>query len=137
MLEENKALAHRPWEPVSQHNPDAREEVYAAKLVGHEPDQDVQGEEEAKQYYSTHLSAFSDLSFTVEDGIAEGDEVGTQWTTPGMNKVAVYVLAALALCAVAVTLALLFAPDISWAAVYHWLTPSSSAPPCPLLRDFS
>ena len=132
MLEANEALAQRSWEPVSQHNPDALEEVYAANLVGHEPDQDVQGEKEAKQYYSMHLSAFSDLSFTVEDGIAEGDELVTRWTVRGMKRVAVYVLAALALCAVAVTLVLLLAPDISWAAVLKWLTTSSSGP-CPFL----
>jgi hypothetical protein len=132
MLEENEALAQRSWGPVSQHNPDALEEVYAANLVGHEPDQDVQGEKEAKQYHSMHLSAFSDLSFTVEDGIAEGDELVTRWTVRGMKRVAVYVLAALALCAVAVTLVLLLAPDISWAAVLKWLTTSSSGP-CPFL----
>jgi predicted ester cyclase len=133
MLEENKALAHRPWEPVSQHNPDALEEVYAAHLVGHEPDQDVQGVKEPKQYYSTLPSAFPDLSFTVEDVIAERDEVVTRWTIRGMKKVAVYVLAVLALCGLAVTLALLLAPDISWAAVLNWLTTSSSGP-CPFLR---
>jgi predicted ester cyclase len=132
MLEENKSLAHRPWEPVSQHNPDALEEVYAANLVGHEPDQDVQDVEEAKQYYSTLPSAFPDLSFTVEDVIAEGDEVATRWTVPGMKRMAVYVLAVLALCGLAVTLALLLAPDISWAAVLNWLTTSSSGP-CPFV----
>jgi hypothetical protein len=30
MSEENEALARRSWELVSQHNPDALEEVYAA-----------------------------------------------------------------------------------------------------------
>jgi SnoaL-like domain len=137
MLEENKALAQRPWEPVNQHNPDVLEEVYAANLVGHESDQDAQDVEEAKQYYSPHLSVSPDLSLTVEDVTAEGDEVVTRWTVRGMKRVAVYVLAALALCGLVVTLVLLLAPDISWAAVYHWLTPSSSAPPCPLLRGLS
>jgi hypothetical protein len=45
----------------------------------------------------------------------------------------VYVLAVLALCGLAVTLVLLLAPDISWAAVLKWLTTSSSGP-CPFLR---
>jgi hypothetical protein len=45
-----------------------------------------------------------------------------------MNRRAVKVLAALALCGLAVSLVLLFAPDISWAAVLKWLTTSS---PCP------
>ena len=84
--EENKALARRSWELASQHNPDALEEVYAADLVWHEPDQDVQGVEEARQYYSTYLSAFPDLSFTVEDVIAEGDKVVTRWTVRGTHQ---------------------------------------------------
>ncbi len=132
MSEKSKALVPRSWEPVSQHDSDALEEVYAANLVGHEPDQDVQDVEEAKQYYSTLPSAFPDLSFTVEDVIAEGDEVATRWTVPSMKRMAVYVLAVLALCGLAVTLVLLLAPDISWAAVLKWLTTSSHGP-CPFL----
>jgi hypothetical protein len=133
MSEKSKALVPRSWEPVSQHDSDVLEEVYAANLVGHEPDQDVQDVEEAKQYYSTLPSAFPDLSFTVEDVIAEGDDVATRWTVPSMKRMAVYVLAVLALCGLAVTLVLLLAPDISWAAVLKWLTTSSSGP-CPFLR---
>ena len=43
MSEENKDLARRSWEIVSQRNPDLLEEVYAADIVWHEPDKDVQG----------------------------------------------------------------------------------------------
>ncbi len=86
MSEENKALARRSWEIVSQRNPDALEEVYAANLIWHEPDQDVQGLEEAKQFYSTYLSAFPDLNATVEDVIAEGDKVVTRWTIRGTHQ---------------------------------------------------
>jgi hypothetical protein len=39
--EENKALARRSWEIVD--NPDLVDEVYAADLVWHEPDQDLRG----------------------------------------------------------------------------------------------
>jgi hypothetical protein len=45
MSEENKILAQRSWELASPHNPDALEEVYAANVIWHEPDQDVQGVE--------------------------------------------------------------------------------------------
>ena len=86
MSEESKTLAQRSWELASQHNPDALEEVYAADLVWHEPDQAVHGLEEAKQYYSTYLSAFPDISFTVEDVIAEGDKVVTRWTVRGTHQ---------------------------------------------------
>ena len=86
MSEQNKAIAQRSWELASQHNPDALEEVYAADLVWHEPDQEVHGLEEAKQFYSTYLSAFPDLSFTVEDVLADGEKVVTRWTGRGTHQ---------------------------------------------------
>jgi steroid delta-isomerase-like uncharacterized protein len=86
MSEENKDLARRSWEIVSQRNPDLLEEVYAADIVWHEPDQDVQGLEEAKQFYSTYLSAFPDFNATVEDVIAEGEKAVTCWTIRGTHQ---------------------------------------------------
>jgi steroid delta-isomerase-like uncharacterized protein len=86
MSEENKALARRSWEIISQRNPDALEEVYTADSVLHEPDQDLQGVEEAKQYLSMYLSAFPDMSVTVEDVIAEGDKAVTRWTLRGAHQ---------------------------------------------------
>jgi hypothetical protein len=128
MSEENDALAQRSWELAIQHNPDALEGVYATSTVWHEPDQDVQGVEEANQYYSTRLSAFPDPSVTVDDVIVEGDKILSRWTARSTKRMAVNVLAVLALCGLVVTLVLLFTPDISWAAVLKWLTTSS---PCP------
>jgi steroid delta-isomerase-like uncharacterized protein len=84
--EENKALACRSWELVGQHDPDVLEEVYAADLVWHEPDQDVRGLEEAKRFHSTYLSAFPDLNATVEDVMAEGDKAVTRWTLRGTHQ---------------------------------------------------
>jgi steroid delta-isomerase-like uncharacterized protein len=86
MSEENKDLARRSWELVSQRNPDAIEEVYTADSILHEPDQDLQGVEEAKQYLSMYVSAFPDLNVTVEDVIAEGDQVVTRWTLRGTHQ---------------------------------------------------
>jgi predicted ester cyclase len=39
------------------------------------PEQDLSGIEEAKQYVSTFLEAFPDVSFSVEDILADGDKV--------------------------------------------------------------
>ena len=86
MSEENKNLARHSWELVSQRNPDLLEEVYAADIVWHEPDQDVQGLEEAKQFYSMYLSAFPDLSATVEDVLAAGEKAVTRWTIRGTHQ---------------------------------------------------
>jgi steroid delta-isomerase-like uncharacterized protein len=78
--EENKALARRAWEIVSQDDLDRIEEVYAPDLVWHEPDQEVRGIEEGKQYVSEALTAFPDAQVSVEDVIAEGDKVVTRYT---------------------------------------------------------
>ncbi len=87
MSEENKDLARRSWEMlVNQQNPDAVDELYAADLVWHEPDQDVRGSEEAKQFLGMYLSAFPDVRVTVEDVIAEGDKVVTRWTIRGTHQ---------------------------------------------------
>ena len=82
--EENKALARRSWEGMD--NPDILEEVYAPDVVWHNPDQDVQGIEEAKQYIGMYNTAFPDLSATVEDVIAEGDKVLTRVTFRGTHQ---------------------------------------------------
>ncbi len=86
MSEENKALARYSWEVVSQRNPDLLEEVYADDVVWHEPEQDVQGLEEAKQFFSKYLTAFPDFKATVEDAIAEGDKAVTRWTIRGTHQ---------------------------------------------------
>jgi steroid delta-isomerase-like uncharacterized protein len=84
--EENKALARRSWEIISQRNPDALEEVYTAETVLHEPDQDLNGVDEAKQYLSLYLAAYPDLNVTVEDVMAEGDQAVTRWTLRGTHQ---------------------------------------------------
>ncbi len=84
MSEENRDLARRSWELLE--NPDILEEVYATDLVWHEPDQDVQGLQEARQFVSMYKTAFPDLSATVEDAIAEGEKVVTRWTARGTHQ---------------------------------------------------
>lgn len=84
MSEENKALARRAWEIME--NPDLIEEVYAADVVWHEPDQDIHGIEEAKRFISMYKTAFPDLHATVEDVVAEGDKVVTRLTMRGTHQ---------------------------------------------------
>jgi steroid delta-isomerase-like uncharacterized protein len=84
MSEENKALALRSWE--APNNPDIIDEVYAADLVWHDPDQEIRGHEEAKQFIAMYTTAFPDLNATVEDVIAEGDKVVTRWTIRGTHQ---------------------------------------------------
>ncbi|MDQ3638982.1 MAG: ester cyclase [Actinomycetota bacterium] len=84
MSEENKALARRSWEILE--NLDAIEEIYAPDVVWHEPDQEVRGIEEARQFVTTYKTALPDLNVTVEDVIAEGDKAVTRWTVRGTHQ---------------------------------------------------
>ena len=84
--EENKDLARRSWESLSERNPDLIEEFYPPDLVWHAPDQDIRGYEEARQYVSTFFDAFPDINITVEDAIAEGDQAVTRYTIRGTHR---------------------------------------------------
>ena len=82
----NKALVIRSWEIVNQRNPDVIDEVYAPDFVWHEPDQDIRGSEEARQFVAMFFDAFPDINITIEDAIAEGDKVVTRWTIRGTHQ---------------------------------------------------
>ena len=84
MSEENKDLARRSWESVD--NPDSLEEVYTPDIVWHNPEGDIQGIEQAKQFVTMFKSAFPDMDATVEDVIAEGDKVVTRITMRGTHQ---------------------------------------------------
>ncbi|HZC00985.1 MAG TPA: ester cyclase [Gammaproteobacteria bacterium] len=84
--EENKDLARRSWESLSERNPDLIEEFYPPDLVWHAPDQDIRGYEEARQYVSTFFDAFPDINITLEDVIAEGDQAVTRYTIRGTHR---------------------------------------------------
>jgi steroid delta-isomerase-like uncharacterized protein len=84
--EENKNLARRSWEIVNQRNPDLIEEFYPPEFVWHEPDRDVQGYEQAKQFVSSFFEAFPDINISVEDVIGEGDQVVSRYTIRGTHQ---------------------------------------------------
>jgi predicted ester cyclase len=82
--EESKALARRSWEALD--NPDLIDEVYASDVVWHEPDRDIHGTQEAKQFISLYKTAFPDMNVTVEDQIAEGDKEVTRVSIRGTHQ---------------------------------------------------
>lgn len=84
MSEEYKALARRSWEILD--TPGLIDEVYDPGLVWHEPDRDIEGLEEARQFIDMYKTAFPDLGATVEDVIAEGDKVVTRVTLRGTHQ---------------------------------------------------
>jgi steroid delta-isomerase-like uncharacterized protein len=84
LSEENKTLARRSWEIVD--NLDTIEEIYAPDVVWHEPDQELRGIEEARQFVTTYKTALPDLNVTVEDVIGEGNQAVTRWTVRGTHQ---------------------------------------------------
>ncbi len=54
---------------------DVLDETYAPDALWHLPDRDIHGVEDFKAYLSPYLTAFPDLTVSVEDEIAEGEEV--------------------------------------------------------------
>ncbi len=50
------------------------------------PDEQIQGVQGAKQFYTDLRNAFPDIHFTIDTMIAEGDKVVTQWTARGTHK---------------------------------------------------
>ena len=90
MSEENKALARRSWEVVTEGSLDTLEdalaEVYANDFILHEAGEDIVGIEGLTQFVSMLRSAVPDLRITLEDDIAEGDKVVTRWTASGTHQ---------------------------------------------------
>jgi steroid delta-isomerase-like uncharacterized protein len=90
MSEENKDLAQRSWEIVTETNldtlEDALKEVYADTFVMHEPGEDVRGIEGLTQFVSTIRSALPDLRVTLDDDIAEGEKVVSRWRAQGTHQ---------------------------------------------------
>jgi steroid delta-isomerase-like uncharacterized protein len=87
MPEDRKALVRRGWEGVvNDKNLDTIEEVYAPDFVWHEPDQEIRGYEQGKQFASGFFAAFPDLRITVDDVIAEGDQVVSRYTIQGTHQ---------------------------------------------------
>ncbi len=71
----------RSWEALD--NPDLIDEVYASDVVWHEPDRDIHGTQEAKQFISLYKTAFPDMNVTV---VAEGDKVVTRVSIRGTHQ---------------------------------------------------
>jgi steroid delta-isomerase-like uncharacterized protein len=90
MSEENKALARRFIEEAfNEGNLSVVDEIFAsADYVLHDPasPEEVRGPEGVKEFVQMYRSAFPDTHITVEDQIAEGDEVVTRWTGRGTHR---------------------------------------------------
>ncbi len=89
MSEENKALVRRWFEDLfNEGNLDVADEIVAQDHVAHDPVlRDLPtGPEADKQVVNIYHGAFPDANITVEDQIAEGDEVATRWSGRGTHQ---------------------------------------------------
>ena len=86
--EENKALMRRAYEEVfNNHNAEAIADFVAEDYVEHTPSPGQgPGIEGAKQYFRGLFTAFPDLHITVEDTIAEGDQVSARAHITGTHQ---------------------------------------------------
>jgi steroid delta-isomerase-like uncharacterized protein len=93
MSEENKEKARRFLEEAfNEGNLGVVDEIFASDYVLHDPasPEEVSGPEGIKQFVQMYRSAFPDTHITVEDQIAEGDEVVTRWTGRGTHQGALF-----------------------------------------------
>lgn len=83
MSEQNKATVRRSLDEVfARGDFDVIPELFAADYVEHDPATaaQIRGHEGIRQDLSIYQTAFSDVDITVEDQIAEGDQVATRLT---------------------------------------------------------
>lgn len=86
MSEENKATYSRAWnELVNQGNLDIVDELFAPNYVFHDPHFPMSGREELKGFATALRQGFSDIRFTIDDMISEGDEVLKRFTLTGAH----------------------------------------------------
>jgi steroid delta-isomerase-like uncharacterized protein len=85
---ELKAIARRELEEIfNDGNLDVADEIIADDFVGYDPAQSepTRGPEGLKQAAAGYRAAFSDLTCTVDEQVAEGDTVVTRWTARGTH----------------------------------------------------
>ncbi len=90
MSEQNKALARRSIEEIwNQGKLAAIDELVASDATFHDPSVPggkFTGPQGMKQFVQIYRGAFPDLRLTINDQIAEGEEVVTRWTATGTHS---------------------------------------------------
>lgn len=86
--EDNKAIVQRAYlEGMNKNDMSVIREVFAPGYVNYFPagQGELQGIDEFVEALSSFLGAFSDLTFKVEDVLAEGDKVALRWSAVGVH----------------------------------------------------
>ncbi len=86
MSEQNKQLIRRLFEEVwNQHHLDLLDEIVAPDYPS-TADPTAPGPAGVRQFINGYLSSFPDVHFTVDDLVAEGDQVAVRWTAIGTHQ---------------------------------------------------
>jgi steroid delta-isomerase-like uncharacterized protein len=86
--EENKEIVRRMIEEVfNKGDLEVVDDLVAPNYVYHFPGrEDIKGSEELKQFAMMIRTAFPDFHITIDDMVAEGDEVACRYTYLGTHK---------------------------------------------------
>jgi len=87
--EENKATSRRFYEELfNWGNLDAAEEMVTPGFVLHDPNipEEPRGPDGLKRFVAMYREAFPDIGFTIEDQVAEGENVATRWVARGTHR---------------------------------------------------
>ncbi len=88
MSEQNKRLVRRYYEEVlNQRQLDIFDELADPRFISHLGNGDIVDIGIYKQAIAASLAAMPDLHVTIEDQIAEGDQVVTRWSASGTSQV--------------------------------------------------
>ena len=79
-----KPLISRFWEVVNQQNWAMLDEIIVEDYIERGSGRSL-GREGLKVEFAGYAATFSDLHFTIEDMVAEGDQVITRWTARGTH----------------------------------------------------
>jgi steroid delta-isomerase-like uncharacterized protein len=87
-IKENKTILQRIWqEAFNEGDTEIIDEFYTSDFIYHGPgDYEIKGREGLKKLVNMLHTNFTDLTFTIDDLIAEDDKVVSVWTMQGKYK---------------------------------------------------
>lgn len=84
---DNKELIRRCWlEAFNQGNMRGLDEIVDLNYTYHGPGMEINGRDGIKQFVATLRSGIPDVQMSMEQQLAEGDEVATRWRIQGTHK---------------------------------------------------
>ena len=86
--EQNKAILRRFFEELfNRGDLSVADEIVAVDYLAHDPAPgETPGLQGLKEFVTSTRTAFPDVTFTIDDEIAEGDKVATRWTFRGTHQ---------------------------------------------------